>query len=222
ATGISRAGMNLRRMAAEARHLLLEAAAHRLGVARERLTVSKGMVHDAADASKRISYADVIAGAYFDTDVIWNGQFGLAHAVQGRAKIKEPKDFKLIGRSPPRRDLPGKVFGSLQMAADVRLPGMLHARMIRPKIAGAVPIKVDEQSIKDIPGAEAIWIKDLLAVVAEKEWNAVRAAQKLEVTWSESKPNFPGHDKLHEHIRKAPIVKRHIQVQNGDFEQGIQ
>ena len=221
ATGISRAGMNLRRMAAEARRLLLEAAGHRLGVASERLAISDGMVRDAADASKRISYADVIASGDFDTEIIWNGQFGLAHAVEGGAKIKEPKDFKLIGRSPQRRDLPGKVFGSLQMAPDVRLPGMLHARMIRPKVAGAVPVKVDEQSIANIAGARVVWIKDLLAVVAEKEWNAVRAAQKLEVTWSDSKPNFPGHDRLHEHIRKAPIVKRHIQVQNGDFEQGI-
>jgi CO/xanthine dehydrogenase Mo-binding subunit len=66
-----------------------------------------------------------------------------------------------------------------------------------------------------------VWIGDLLAVVAEKEWNAVRAARKLDVTWSESEPNFPGHDKLHEHIRKAPIVKRHIQQENGNFDSGI-
>jgi nicotinate dehydrogenase subunit B len=113
------------------------------------------------------------------------------------------------------------VFGTLEMAPDVRLPGMLHARMIRPEVAGAVPVKVDNDSIKDIPGAKAVWIKDLLAVVADREWNAVRAAQKLKVTWSDSKPNFPGHDNLHEHIRKALVVKRHVQVQNGDFDQGI-
>ena len=97
------------------------------------------------------------------------------------------------------------------MVNDVRLPGMLHARMIRPTVAGAVPVKVDEGSIKHIPGAKVVWIKDLLAVVAEKEWNAVKAARALKVTWSESKPNFPGHDRLLEHIRKAPIVKREFQ-----------
>jgi nicotinate dehydrogenase subunit B len=153
--------------------------------------------------------------------VKWNGQMGLGLAVAGQAKLKDPPKFEIIGKSPPRRDLPGKVFGTLEMAPDVRLPGMLHARMIRPKVAGAVPVKVDDQSIKDIPGAKAVWIKDLLAVVADKEWNAVRAAQKLEVTWSDSQPNFPGHDNLHQHIRKAPVVKRHIQVQNGDFDTGI-
>ena len=107
------------------------------------------------------------------------------------------------------------------MVNDVRLPGMLHARMIRPTVAGAVPVKVDEASIKHIPGAHVVWIKDLLAVVAEKEWNAVKAARALKVTWSDSKPNFPGHDKLFEHIRKAPIVKREFQRENGNFEEGI-
>ena len=221
ATGISRAGMNLREMAAEARRLMIDMAASTLGVAAERLTVEDGVIHDTADATSRLSFADLIGGGHFDTSVKWNGQLGLGLAVTGHAKIKDPKAFKIIGQSPPRRDLPGKVFGTLEMAPDVRLPGMLHARMIRPKIAGAVPLKVDEDSIKDIPGSKAVWIKDLLAVVAEKEWNAVRAAQKLRVTWSESKPGFPGHDKLHAHIRKAPIVKRQIQEQNGDFDAGI-
>jgi len=108
----------------------------------------------------------------------------------------------------PRRDMPGKVFGTLQQCSDVRLPGMLHARMIRPTVAGAVPVTVDEKSIANIPGAEVVWIKDFLAVVAEKEWNAVKAAQALKVTWSDSKPNFPGHDKVYDHIRQAPVVKR--------------
>jgi len=221
ATGVSRAGMNLREMAAESRRLMIGMAAKTLGVAAERLTVDDGVVHDAADAKRRISYADLIGGGHFDTPVRWNGQLGLGLAVTGQAKLKDPKAFKIIGRSPPRRDLPGKVFGTLEMAPDVRLPGMLHARMIRPKVAGAVPVKVDEEFIKDIPGAKAVWIKDLLAVVAEKEWNAVRAAQKLTVTWSDSRPGFPGHDGLHAHIRKAPVVKREFQVQNGDFDEGI-
>jgi nicotinate dehydrogenase subunit B len=221
ATGVSRAGMNLRKMAAEARRLMIDMAAKRLGVAVEHLTVEDGVIHDTADANRRISYADLIGGGRFEAPVKWNGEMGLGLAVSGQAKLKGPKDFKIIGKSPPRRDLPGKVFGTLKMAPDVRLPGMLHARMIRPKVAGAVPVGVDEQSIKDIPGANAIWIKDLLAVVAEKEWNAVRAAQRLKVTWSDTRPNFPGHDNLHDHIRKAPVVKRHIQVENGDFDQGI-
>ena len=221
ATGISRAGMNLRRTAAEARRLLVEMAAGRLGVASERLVVTDGVIHDASDPAKRVSYGELIGGRDFDAPVKWNGQLGIGLAVEGQAKIKAPKDFKVIGNSPPRRDLPGKVFGTLEMANDVRLPGMLHARMVRPTVAGAVPVSVDEASIADIPGAQVVWIKDLLAVVAEKEWNAVRAARALKVTWSNAQPNFPGHEQLFEHIRKAPIVKRHIQAENGNFDEGI-
>jgi nicotinate dehydrogenase subunit B len=221
ATGISRAGMNLRAMAAEARRLMIDMAAQKLDVDAGRLTVTDGVIHDAADLSRHIAYSDVVAGAPVDGPVRWNGELGLNLAVTAQAPIKQPKHFKIIGKSPPRRDLPGKVFGTLEMAPDVRLPGMLHARMIRPKVAGAVPVAVDGDSIKDIAGARVVWIKNFLAVVAEKEWNAVRAAQKLKVTWSDSKPQFPGHDGLHAHIRAAPVVKRHIQVANGDFDEGI-
>ena len=93
ATGVSRAGMNLRKMAAEARRLIFDMAAAALGVPAERLTVSDGVVHDTADASTRVSYADLIGGRRFDAPVKWNGQLGLGLAVTGQAAIKEPKDF---------------------------------------------------------------------------------------------------------------------------------
>src|SRR6185503_888194 len=60
-------------------------------------------------------------------------------------------------------------------------------------------------SIADVPGAQVVWIKNLLAVVAEKEWNAVKAARALKVTWSESKPNFPGHEELYDYLRNTPV-----------------
>ncbi len=98
---------------------------------------------------------------------------------------------------------------------------MLHGRMIRPTIAGAVPVAVDEESIADIPDAQIVWIKNFLGVVAPKEWNAVRAARQLSVTWSESHPNFPGHDNLHEHIRNAPIIAQANPVEVGSVEAGL-
>ena len=151
----------------------------------------------------------------------WNGRLGGALEVVTPAPIKRPDQFKIIGKSIPRRDIPPKVFGTLQMVNDVRLPGMVHARMIRPTVAGAVPVKVDETSIRDIPGAKVVWIKDFLAVVAEKEWNAVKAARALKVSWSQSNPNFPGNERLHAHIRQAPVLKRQIQRENGDVDQGF-
>ncbi len=180
-----------------------------------------GVVHAVSDPTKRVSYAELIGGRYFDAKVTWNGRTSSALVVETKAALKTPDQFKVIGQSFPRRDLPPKVFGQMEMVNDVRLPGMLHARMIRPTVAGAVPVKVDEASIKDIPGAQVVWIKDLLAVVAEKEWNAVKSARALKVTWSESKPNFPGHEKLHQHIRQAPVIKRQIQRENGNVEEGL-
>jgi nicotinate dehydrogenase subunit B len=221
AIGVSHGGMVLRRTAAQARRLLIEMAAAALGLPADTLTVTDGVVHAAADPARKISYAELIGGRFFDQKIKWNGKTSNALAVEVDAPLKTPDQFKVIGKSFRRRDLPGKVFGTLDMVNDLRLPGMLHARMIRPTVAGAVPVAVDENSIAGIGGAKVVHIKDLLAVVAEREWNAVKAARALKVTWSESKPNFPGNDKLHAHIRNAPVVKRTIQRENGSFEEGL-
>jgi nicotinate dehydrogenase subunit B len=220
AIGVSHGGTMLRRTAAETRRLLVKMASEKLGVPAGQLGVTDGVIHT-ADKTKRVTYAELVGGRYLTNTVKWNGRLSSGLAVEVPAPLKKPADFKIIGQSLPRKDLPGKVFGTLEMVNDVRLPGMLHARMIRPTVAGAVPVKVDEGSIKHIAGARMVWIKDLLAVVAEKEWNAVKAARALKVTWSASTPNFPGNQKLFEHIRKAPIVKREFQRQNGNFDEGI-
>jgi CO/xanthine dehydrogenase Mo-binding subunit len=221
AIGVSHGGMVLRRTAALARHLLIEMAAGALGLPAAELTVTDGVVHAAADPTRRISYAELVGGRYFDSKVDWNGKTSNALAVDVKLPLKTPDQFKVIGKSFRRRDLPGKVFGTLDLVNDLRLPGMLHARMIRPRVAGAVPVKVDESSIAQIPGAQVVWIKDLLAVVAEREWNAVKAAAALKVTWSDAQPNFPGNDALHAHIRNAPVVKRVIQRENGSVDDGF-
>jgi len=221
ALGISRSGMHLRSCAAEARRLLLDMAAGALKVPATRLNVSEGVIIVAGEPKKNISYAKLIGGRYFAAHLDWNGSYGNDLVVKGRAPLKQPADFKVIGTSPRRKDLPKKVFAQLDMVGDVRLPDMLHARMIRPTSAGAVPVSVDENSIKSIPGARVVWIKNLLAVVAPKEWNAVRASQQLKVSWSASTPNFPGHDRLHDHIRRARVIKRTIEVENGSVEDGL-
>ena len=221
AIGVSHGGMVLRRTAAEARRVLMEMTATSLALPAEQLATADGFVHATADPSKRVSYAELIGGRYFDTKVNWNGKTSNALGVEVKAPLKRPAQFKVIGKSFRRRDLPDKVFGSLEMVNDVRLPGMLHARMIRPPVAGAVPVKVDEESIRQIPGARVVRIKDLLAVVAEKEWNAVKAARALDVTWSDAKPNLPGNAKLHDYIRNAPVIARTIQRENGSIEEGF-
>src|SRR5262249_28386309 len=129
AIGVSHGGMMLRRTAAETRRLLIEMAAQKLGIPAAQLTVTNGVVHAAADPAKRVTYAELIGGRYFDDKVKWNGRLSNGLAVEETTPIKKPADFKVIGRSFRRKDLPGKVFGTLEMVNDVRLPGMLHARM---------------------------------------------------------------------------------------------
>jgi CO/xanthine dehydrogenase Mo-binding subunit len=205
--GVRQGGTIMRQTAAEARRLLIEMAGKKLGVSPSDLTVTDGVVHAIADPEKRISYAELIGGRNLEAPIAWRG-LAQRLSVKVEAPLKKPAQFKVIGKPMPRRDIAGKVFGTLQECSDVRLPGMLHARTIRPIVAGAVPVAVDEKSIANIPGAQVIWIKNFLAVVAEKEWNAVKAARALKVTWSESKPNFPGHEQLFDHIRQAPVVAR--------------
>jgi nicotinate dehydrogenase subunit B len=205
--GLRQGGAIMRQTAAEARRLLIEMAGKALDLRPDDLTVTDGIVHSLADPGRRVSYAELVGGRALDAPIAWNG-FAQQLTVNVKAPLKKPSQFKVIGKPMPRRDIAGKVFGTLQQCSDVRLPNMLHARMLRAPVAGAVPVAVDEKSIAGIPGAKVIWIKDFLAVVAGKEWNAVKAAAALKVTWSQSKPNFPGHDKLFDHIRNAAVVKR--------------
>ena len=99
---------------------------------------------------------------------------------------------------------------------------MLHARMIRPPVAGAVPVKVDEASMKDIPGAKVVLDKGFLAVVADKEWDAIKASQALKVKWSNATPPFPDQKALYDHIRKAPVRKREVdEDKSGDVDEAF-
>jgi CO/xanthine dehydrogenase Mo-binding subunit len=134
ATGISRAGMNLRRTAAEARRLLIERAADKLGLPADELIVTDGIIHGRANAAKRVSYAALI-GDGFDTAVKWNGQLGLGLAVEGQAKIKAPKDFKIIGRSPPRSTFQARCLARSRWSTTCGCQ-VCCARMIRPTVAG--------------------------------------------------------------------------------------
>jgi nicotinate dehydrogenase subunit B len=122
-----------------------------------------------------------------------------------------------VGQPVPRQDIRRNMFGQQVYVTDIRLPGMLHARMIRPPVAGTEPTAIDETSIADIPGVRIFHEKAFLAVVAEKEWNAVRAAQALGVTWSKpAAPPFIEQARLYDYLRTAPTLQRSEEVKQGD------
>ena len=209
-TGIQEGGKQMRMAAAEARRVLVQMAADKLGVAADQLTVNDGVVHAAGDAAKKVSYADLIGGQYFNVHLDWNGKYGNPLYAPGKAQPKNPKDHKVVGQAIKRDDIAPKVFAQTNFTTDVKVPGMVHGRMIRPPVAGAVPVKVDESSIKTIPSAKVVWDKAFLGVVADREWDAINAAHSLKVEWSQVAPPFPDQATLYDHIRNAPVRKREV------------
>jgi CO/xanthine dehydrogenase Mo-binding subunit len=206
-TGVSHGGVTLRNAAAEARRLMVEMAASQLGVAADDLVVNAGVISSKSAPAKKVSYGELIGGRWFDAEVEWNGQMGNNLAVKTVAKPKDPKDYKVYGTSPPRRDVAPKILGTGDFVTDIKVPGMVHARMVMPPVAGAEPVSVDEASVKHIPGVRIVREKGFLGVVAPKEWDAVKAARALKVVWSDAKPPFVEQKELYNHIRNAKPAK---------------
>lgn len=217
-TGIQFGGKQMRMAAAEARRVLVEMAAERLGQPADQLTVTDGVVHAKADAKKKVTYAELIGGRYFNVQLAWNKKLGNPLYAPGKAQPKNPSEHKIVGQPIKREDIAPKVFCQQDFCTDVKVPGMVHGRMIRPTVAGSVPVKVDEGSIKDIPGAKVVWDKGFLGVVADKEWDAIKAAQKLKVEWATASPPFPDQAKLYDHLRKALVRKRDVEKENGNID----
>jgi nicotinate dehydrogenase subunit B len=217
-TGIQEGGRQMRYAAAEARRALVDMAADKLKSSAGNLIVVNGIVSNAFNRDKKTSYADLIGGQYFNVQLDWNKKYGNPLFAPGKAQPKDPKSHKIVGQPIKRADVAPKVFAQEDYVTDIKRPGMVHARMIRPAVAGAEPVKVDEASIKDIPGARVVWDKAFLAVVADKEWDAIKAAEKLKVEWSEAKPPFPDQAMLYDHIRKALVRKRSVEKQNGEID----
>ena len=176
-TGIQLGGKQMRMAAAEARRVLVEMAAGLLSVPADKLAVNDGVVSASGDKSKRISYAQMLGGKYFNVQLDWNKKYGNALYAPGKAQPKKPSEHKIVGQPIKREDVAPKVFAQEDFVTDMKVPGMVHGRMIRPAVAGSVPVKVDESSIQNIPGAKVVWDKGFLGVVADREWDAIQAAK---------------------------------------------
>ena len=207
-TGIQLGGRQMRMAAAEARRVLVEMAAEKLNTPADQLIVVNGVVSAAFNRDKKTSYAELIGGRYFNVQLDWNKQWGNPLYAPGKAQPKPHTAHKIVGKPIKREDVAPKVFCQEDYCTDIKVPGMVHGRVIRPAVAGAVPVKVDEGSIRDIPGVKVVWEKDFLGLVAENEWNAIKAAEKLKVEWSNAAPAFPETGGIYDHIRKAPVRKR--------------
>lgn len=218
-TGISMGGRQMRFAAAEARRVLLGMAASRMGCSAAEISVADGLCRC---KERSVSYGELVGGRFFDTKLKWNGEVGNTLFAPGLAVPKDPKDYKLVGKPLPRGDIAGRLYGTEDYVTDIRLPQMLHGRVIRPPVAGARIVSVSEESIRGIAGVRIIRDGDFIAVLAPREWSAVRAQSALEVTWSNVEPPFFEPSRLHDHIRKAPARGSEASPSNvGDVERAF-
>jgi len=220
-TGIQLGGKQMRMAAAEARRVLVDMAAEKLGLPADGLTVTDGVVQAKADAARKASYAELIGGRYFNVQLDWNKQWGNPLYAPGKAQPKPHTAHRIVGQPIKREDVAPKVFAQEDYCTDIKVPGMVHGRMIRPAVAGAVPVKVDDSAVKDIPGLRVVHENGFLGVVANREWDAIQAAQRLKVEWTNTADPFPEQATLYDHIRKAPVRKSQIDKQNGNVDEAF-
>ncbi len=222
-TGVNSSGAAFRQAAAEARLVLMEKASAELDVPLEQLAVADGVIHVRGDRSRSVSYADLVAERMFNAPITWNGQYGNSLALEGRATPKDPKDYKVVGTSVRRKDIAGKVLATTEYLHDVKVPGMLHGRVVRADVAGARVKRVHEDSVKDIPGVQVVVENDFVGVVAPKEWDAIVAASKLEVEWDTSDVGFPTtSEELFDWIRGAEPGASDVDEDIGDVDAAIE
>src|SRR5258708_29286680 len=217
--GIQAGARPLRSAAAEARRLLVQSASQKLGLPVEQLRCDDGVVRAVSDPAKKATYAELIGGRHFHHQVEWNKQIGNPMDIKVQAKPKSPSEYRVVGKSLPRRDVAGKVYRTEKYVTDISLPRMLHARVIRCSRAACTVGAVDEGSIRAVKGARVVREKDFVAVVADHEWDAVRASRMLKISCNETKKDpFPPMAERYDHIRKAPVLKREDSVKKGDVD----
>jgi CO/xanthine dehydrogenase Mo-binding subunit len=205
-------GPQLRAAAAEARQALLGLAAEKLRAPRERLTVAKGVVSVEGDPARRVTYGELVGNRQFNVKMT------------GKAPQKPVNAYTLVGTRVPRVDIPEKVSGKYIYMQHVRVENMLHGRVVRPRGqgaygAGAKVARIEESSIAGIPGARVVRKGDFVGVVAEQEWDAVRAAERLAVTW-DVPPRLPADGKLFAAMRASKSVDSVVD-EAGDVPAGL-
>ena len=177
-------GTAIQNAAAQVRALLVAEAAQRLELPAENLRTENGAV--IAPDGRRFGYGELVAGDMLHVQA------------QPTSQLKDPATFKVMGQPVPRVDIPAKVTGGAAYVQDMRLPGMVHARVVRPPSYGAQLTECDTSAIEKLPGVVKV-VRDgnFLAVVAKKEFQAIKAMRALSAAakWKET-ASLPKQDDL--------------------------
>ena len=197
---------NLGLAGATAREALLQRASTRLGVPSEQLAISDGVITVKADPARKISYGELVGGR----------PFGLA--LNPAAKRKRPADWTVLGTAVPRVEFPAMVTGQFEYVHNVRVPGMVHGRVVRPPAVGAMLVSVDESSVRGLPGILKVVVrKNFVGVVAEKPWQAIQAASRLKVAWTEGS-GLPSHHDFYDYLRNQKPTRDTFLVNSKDVD----
>ena len=222
-------GVKLRAAAAEARRVLLTMASERLKTPVESLTVARGVVSVRGEVQKAVAYGDLLGDRPFNHkfEPVSYRAVGVEvpRTNPNNAPQKARAEYKIVGSRVPRFDIPDKVSGKYTYMQHVRVPGMLHGRVVWPRGQGAYGISlpkvvnIDEESIRNIPGVRIVRRGNFVGVAAERQWDAIRAARNLKVTWEAFAP-LPGSEGLHDHFRAAK-TKDLVVANPGDVEASV-
>jgi nicotinate dehydrogenase subunit B len=206
---VENSGTALRLAGAEARAVLLELAAKRLGVAADGLSVADGTIR-AADGRK-VTYGELA------------GEVDLKREATAKVAPKPTARHRIVGQSIPRFDIPAKVTGGAAFVQDIRLPGMVHGRVVRPPRYGDTLESVDEAAAKALPGVIAV-VRDgsFLGVVAEREEQAIKAREALVkgAKWKPG-PELPDPARIHAHLKSLPAKDDVIGVKQAPVPDGV-
>ena len=214
---IERGGPQLRQAAAAARQELLKIAAAKLNSTPEKLVVKDGVVSLAGDPKKNVTYAQLIGGKQFNVKITATGT-GWDMKVAPEIRAKNFKEYKVVGTSQKRLDLPPKLTGEFVYAHDVRVPGMLHGRVVRPPTIISKPSSIDESTVKNIPGlVKVVQEGSFVGVVCTTEWAAINAAKALKVTWSQPATKMPaGPEEVFTYLKNTKSLRDQVTVNRGN------
>ncbi|HET9267103.1 MAG TPA: molybdopterin cofactor-binding domain-containing protein [Vicinamibacterales bacterium] len=198
---------NLALACATAREALVTLAAERLATPAADLATGDGAVFVKAAPARRATYGDLVGGRKFMLNL------------DSAAKRKKAADWKVLGTSVPRLELPAMVTAQLEYVHNVRVPGMLHGRVVRPPSVGATVSRVDETSVRGMPGLVRVVVRrNFVGVVAEKPFQAAQIAEKLQVTWTPG-PAIPAQATYYDHLRADRASRDTYLLDSGDVDQ---
>jgi CO/xanthine dehydrogenase Mo-binding subunit len=193
---------NIRKAAAYTYQALLDLSSEKLGVPKDKLSVKDGVV---SGGGKRISYGDLVKNQQLKLTIPVKGDLTdiMGLTIEGDPPMKPVSEYTVIGKSFKNSVISSKVVAKQTWATDVRLPGMLHARVVHPKTLGSTLVSAGQLDKKKFPNSQVVVKGNLVGVVAPTEWEAIQAAEQVAgaTKWTDWK-GLPGNEKLYKHLRE--------------------